>query len=164
MAAGALRCWCQVTPHTYHGSGSEVLVQGYRGEGMPTSPAVCEEGAARCCGLLAWLLSPWSTPASGGNASGLQRQDSPASALGQEMEIAAEEVLARTVVFSKWRWTALDVTLSLDLIASQSKEWPMTFINGSTGSHRLISARLHEGFAGGWSRNGGNDVPENCDR
>src|SRR5713101_3804943 len=99
MAAGALRCWCQVTPHTYHGSGSEVLVQGYRGEGMPTSPAICEEGAARCCGLLAWLLSPWSTPASGGNASGLQRQDSPASALGQEMERAAEEVLARNIQF-----------------------------------------------------------------
>src|SRR5436305_10428121 len=32
------------------------------------------------------------------------------------------------VVFQKWRWTAIDVTLGLVLVVSLRKEWPMTFI------------------------------------
>src|SRR3989449_11072559 len=33
-----------------------------------------------------------------------------------------------SVVFSMWRWTAIDGTLSLVLTASRSKKWLMTFI------------------------------------
>ena len=36
--------------------------------------------------------------------------------------------VAIAVVFQKWRWTRIDVTLGLIFIASHSKEWPMTFI------------------------------------
>jgi len=32
------------------------------------------------------------------------------------------------VVFQKWRWTAIAVTLGLVFVASIRKEWPMTFI------------------------------------
>ena len=32
------------------------------------------------------------------------------------------------VVFQKWRWTAIAVTLGLVFVASLRKEWPMTFI------------------------------------
>jgi len=32
------------------------------------------------------------------------------------------------VVFQKWRWTAMNVTLGLIFVASHRKEWPMTFI------------------------------------
>src|SRR6266446_4945928 len=32
------------------------------------------------------------------------------------------------VVFQKWRWTGINVTLGLTFIASLRKEWPMTFI------------------------------------
>ena len=32
------------------------------------------------------------------------------------------------VVFQKWRWTEIDVTLGLIFVASIRKEWPMTFI------------------------------------
>jgi len=32
------------------------------------------------------------------------------------------------VVFQKWRWTEINVTLGLIFIASLRKEWPMTFI------------------------------------
>ncbi len=32
------------------------------------------------------------------------------------------------VVFQKWRWTAIAVTLGLIFVASLRKEWPMTFI------------------------------------
>src|SRR5712691_10967158 len=35
---------------------------------------------------------------------------------------------ARLVVFQKWRWTEIDVTLGLVFVASLRKEWPMTFI------------------------------------
>src|SRR5215472_6504545 len=38
-----------------------------------------------------------------------------------------EAVLDR-VVFQKWRWTAINVTLGLILVVSLRKEWPMTFI------------------------------------
>src|SRR5215471_19302551 len=34
----------------------------------------------------------------------------------------------QTVVFQKWRWTGINVTLGLIFIASLRKEWPMTFI------------------------------------
>src|SRR6266568_3979870 len=34
----------------------------------------------------------------------------------------------RTVVFQKWRWTAIDVTLGPIFVASLRKKWPMTFI------------------------------------
>ena len=36
--------------------------------------------------------------------------------------------LQRLVVFQKWRWTGINVTLGLIFIASLRKEWPMTFI------------------------------------
>ena len=32
------------------------------------------------------------------------------------------------VVFQKWRWTEIIVTLGLIFVASLRKEWPMTFI------------------------------------
>ena len=32
------------------------------------------------------------------------------------------------VVFQKWRWTEMNVTLGLIFVASHRKEWPMTFI------------------------------------
>jgi hypothetical protein len=32
------------------------------------------------------------------------------------------------VVFQKWRWTAMYVTLGLIFVAFLRKEWPMTFI------------------------------------
>src|SRR3954447_10283834 len=32
------------------------------------------------------------------------------------------------VVFQKWRWTEMNVTLGLIFAASHRKEWPMTFI------------------------------------
>src|SRR5262250_2454443 len=32
------------------------------------------------------------------------------------------------VVFQKWRWTAINVTLGLIFVVSFRKEWPMTFI------------------------------------
>src|SRR5262249_9195401 len=32
------------------------------------------------------------------------------------------------VVFQKWRWTEINVTLGLIFVASHRKEWPMTFI------------------------------------
>src|SRR4029450_8939008 len=32
------------------------------------------------------------------------------------------------VVFQKWRWTAINVTLDLIFVAPLRKEWPMTFI------------------------------------
>ena len=32
------------------------------------------------------------------------------------------------VVFQKWRWTEMNVTLGLTFVASHRKEWPMTFI------------------------------------
>src|SRR4029434_3114474 len=32
------------------------------------------------------------------------------------------------VVFQKWRWTAINVTLGLIFVAPLRKEWPMTFI------------------------------------
>src|SRR4029450_2935963 len=32
------------------------------------------------------------------------------------------------VVFQKWRWTEIDVTLGLIFVASLRQEWPMTFI------------------------------------
>jgi len=35
---------------------------------------------------------------------------------------------AAWVVFQKWRWTAMAVTLGLVFVASMRKEWPMTFI------------------------------------
>ena len=34
----------------------------------------------------------------------------------------------RKVVFQKWRWTKIGVTLGLVFVASLRKEWPMTFI------------------------------------
>src|SRR2546427_2159338 len=34
----------------------------------------------------------------------------------------------KTVVFQKWRWTEIAVTLGLVFVASLRKEWPMTFI------------------------------------
>src|SRR5262245_6294905 len=34
----------------------------------------------------------------------------------------------KRVVFQKWRWTGINVTLGLIFIASLRKEWPMTFI------------------------------------
>ncbi len=47
----------------------------------------------------------------------------------------AHDMLARStasfdpgVVFQKWRWTEIDVTLGLVFVASLRKEWPMTFI------------------------------------
>ena len=33
-----------------------------------------------------------------------------------------------SVVFQKWRWTVINVTLGLIFVASLRKEWPMTFI------------------------------------
>src|SRR5436305_701860 len=33
-----------------------------------------------------------------------------------------------SVVFQKWRWTVIAVTLGLILVVSLRKEWPMTFI------------------------------------
>src|SRR5713226_1675712 len=33
-----------------------------------------------------------------------------------------------TVVFQKWRWTAINGTLGFIFVASLRKEWPMTFI------------------------------------
>src|SRR5215831_19741019 len=33
-----------------------------------------------------------------------------------------------SVVFQKWRWTAMNVTLGFIFVASLRKEWPMTFI------------------------------------
>src|SRR5215471_4282462 len=38
---------------------------------------------------------------------------------------AAEDL---TVVFQKWRWTEMAVTLGLIFVVSLRKEWPMTFI------------------------------------
>src|SRR5712691_11121061 len=32
------------------------------------------------------------------------------------------------VVFQKWRWTEMNVTLGLIFVASHRKEWPMAFI------------------------------------
>src|SRR2546427_11890794 len=40
----------------------------------------------------------------------------------------APAVLAGRIVFQKWRWTEIDVTLGLIFVASLRKEWPMTFI------------------------------------
>src|SRR6266568_790604 len=41
---------------------------------------------------------------------------------------AVHRVSFSWVVFQKWRWTEIDVTLGLIFVASSRKEWPMTFI------------------------------------
>ena len=41
--------------------------------------------------------------------------------------IRGREFMSR-VVFQKWRWTEIDVTLDLVFVAPLRKEWPMTFI------------------------------------
>jgi transposase-like protein len=38
------------------------------------------------------------------------------------------EFFAMPVVFQKWRWTAMNVTLGLIFVASLRKAWPMTFL------------------------------------
>jgi ribosomal protein S27E len=38
------------------------------------------------------------------------------------------DALEEEVVFQKWRWTAINVTLGLIFVAPLRKEWPMTFI------------------------------------
>ena len=40
----------------------------------------------------------------------------------------SSKFLPPRVVFQKWRWTAMNVTLGLIFVASHRKEWPMTFI------------------------------------
>src|SRR5215471_14529496 len=39
-----------------------------------------------------------------------------------------ERIRTQGVVFQKWRWTEMHVTLGLIFVASLRKEWPMTFI------------------------------------
>ena len=36
--------------------------------------------------------------------------------------------MRHSVVFQKWRWTEIAVTLGLIFVAFSRKEWPMTFI------------------------------------
>ena len=36
--------------------------------------------------------------------------------------------MGKEVVFQKWRWTEINVTLGLIFVALLRKEWPMTFI------------------------------------
>src|SRR5262245_28557809 len=50
----------------------------------------------------------------------------PSLVEGQLVVIVIE--VERGVVFQKWRWTAIAVTLGLIFIVSLRKEWPMTFI------------------------------------
>ena len=38
------------------------------------------------------------------------------------------EMYEEQVVFQKWRWTEIAVTLGLIFVVSLRKEWPMTFI------------------------------------
>ena len=47
-----------------------------------------------------------------------------------EFAISADEyeLYDQLVVFQKWRWTEIAVTLGLIFVASMRKEWPMTFI------------------------------------
>jgi len=42
------------------------------------------------------------------------------------------------VVFQKWRWTEIAVTLGLIFIASMRKEWPMTFIRRGARPHSNV--------------------------
>src|SRR5262249_20319615 len=44
------------------------------------------------------------------------------------LPLTARGAMLKKVVFQKWRWTTIAVTLGLIFIASLRKEWPMTFI------------------------------------
>src|SRR6266699_2656552 len=46
---------------------------------------------------------------------------------GDHRRVSVETYL-KGVVFQKWRWTAIAVTLGLVFVASMRKEWSMTFI------------------------------------
>jgi len=49
----------------------------------------------------------------------------------RHLRVCKDRIPARLlllVVFQKWRWTAMAVTLGLVFVASMRKEWPMTFI------------------------------------
>src|SRR5215510_7878464 len=42
--------------------------------------------------------------------------------------VSSHPAQAWKVVFQKWRWTEINVTLGLIFVASHRKEWPITFI------------------------------------
>src|SRR5215813_11085797 len=46
----------------------------------------------------------------------------------QHLAMAWMAWFSTRVVFQKWRWTEIAVTLGLVFVASLRKEWPMTFI------------------------------------
>src|SRR5262249_59251725 len=47
---------------------------------------------------------------------------------GSALPQLARSHAQKTVVFQKWRWTEMAVTLGLIFVVSLRKEWPMTFI------------------------------------
>ena len=46
----------------------------------------------------------------------------------QNVNVSLVHKVIYKVVFQKWRWTEITVTLGLILVVSLRKEWPMTFI------------------------------------
>ena len=50
------------------------------------------------------------------------------SSTGEDRHDDSRPSVTGRVVFQKWRWTEITVTLGLILVVSLRKEWPMTFI------------------------------------
>src|SRR5215831_7738967 len=58
----------------------------------------------------------------------LLRHNAERPGTASDVEAPVRRIIEQMVVFPKWRWTAMNVTLGLIFVASLRKEWPMTFI------------------------------------
>src|SRR5262252_7073411 len=88
-----------------------------RANGVPNPPRASANGACRAGqGAVIPPGRPWKSRGTGASA----------KSCGSSRALPCG--ILPGVVFQKWRWTEINVTLGLIFVASHRKEWPMTFI------------------------------------